>query len=457
MRMLSRLRHRRKPLPLPPPAPKRQQPRFGPNGKRIWHVALSDNFNSELVVEADRLARAPDGTLLALDNDLRLGYPTGARFVCRAGRWWAYTDRKTQLMAKIVRSGNISHESGLTVRKASIARAKPFQWAWDQRILLSYVNILMGEEGVGKGNLIAWVLARITRGELPGNLTKPRKVVVIGDEDSFDHIWGPRLHVAGADLDLVEHIVTGKNKGVFDVRTDADALRTYINKERIALVYIDQLLDNLGATDNWKDKQVRDALAPLRTVATETKVAVLGAMHPNKRKGSFRDRLAGTPQFNAVSRSSLLVAPHPTEPGRIAVVLGKGNYASEHFAFEFRIEGRELVLTGSNGKKRTIKTSCITDERITTLTRDELLDHKGSRRREDSKAGLARRLLQEMFADGQERSAGLVQKELYDKHKLSSREVTRASEELDFDKTPRGFPAEWYWRVKNEDDSGASE
>ena len=348
---------------------------------------------------------------------------------------------------KAIRSGNIKDESGLTVRKADIARAKPFEWAWDQRILLSYINILMGEEGVGKGNLIAWVLAHITRGELPGNLTKPRKVIVIGDEDSFDHIWVPRLKVAGADLGLVEYIVAGKDKGVFDVRTDADALRQYVKKHNTALVYIDQLLDNLGATDNWKDKQVRDALAPLRAVASSTRVAILGAMHPNKRGGSFRDRLAGTPAFNAISRSSLLVAPHPSEPGRIAVVLGKGNYASEHFAFEFRIEGREIAVKGN-----IIKTSRITDTRITSLTRDELLESKKSRRREDSKAGLGRRLLTEMFADGKERSAGAVQLQLHREHGLSEREVSRAATDLDFEKHPRGFPAEWYWKARAAND-----
>jgi putative DNA primase/helicase len=93
MTVLSRLRRRREQRP----PPKRQQPVYGPHGKR-WYVWLQND--RELVVEAERLAHAPDGTLIALDNDPRLGYPTGARFVCAAGRWRGYTDRKTQLMAK---------------------------------------------------------------------------------------------------------------------------------------------------------------------------------------------------------------------------------------------------------------------------------------------------------------------------------------------------------------------
>jgi hypothetical protein len=351
-------------------------------------------------------------------------------------------------MSKVSRTGNISHESGLTVRKAQIARARPFQWAWDQRILLAYLNLLIGEEGVGKGNLVAWVASQITLGKLTGNLTEPRKVVIIGDEDSFDHIWVPRLKAAGADLSLVEYIVSGSN-GVLDVSGDAEALRKYISKEKTALVYFDQLLDNLGFTDTWKDKQVRDALAPLRSVAQRTKVAMLASMHPNKRGGSFRDRISGTPAFNALARSSLFAAPHPNEPGRTVLVRGKGNYSIEPQAFEFRI--KEQQLTVGNGKnQRTVKTSYIVDIRETLLRRDDLLDDKPSRRREDSQAGQARRLLLDTFAPGQELPAAQVQSQLHKGHNLTSRVVTQAAKELGFAKRQQGFPGEWYWKRQND-------
>lgn len=341
--------------------------------------------------------------------------------------------------------GNVNDESGLTIRKANIDRARPFQWAWEQRILLSYLNLLIGEEGVGKGNLVAWIAAGITRGALPGNLRGPRKVVIIGDEDSFDHIWVPRLKVANADLDLIEHIVAGTD-GVLDVKEDADALRNYIESKRTALVYFDQLLDNLGFTDTWKDKQVRDALAPLRAVAQRTKVAILASMHPNKRGGHFRDRISGTPAFNALSRSSLLASPHPDEPGRTVLVRGKGNYSAEPAAFEFRIEEQELTL-GRGKKRRIVKTSRITDVRETDLRRDELLEDQRSHRREDSKAGIARRLLSELFVDGQERPAGAVQAELHRTHGLDSRIVTKAAQDLGFARRKEGFQGEWYWRL----------
>jgi AAA domain len=341
--------------------------------------------------------------------------------------------------------GNVHHTSGLTIRKAKLSRARPFRWVWDNRILLSHLNLLIGEEGVGKGNLVAWVAARITRGKLPGDLERPSRVIIIGDEDSFDHIWVPRLKVAGADLDLIEHVVAGSD-GTFDVRNDAVGLGRYIAAEETALVYFDQLLDNLGYTDHWKDKEVRDALAPLRQVARQTGVALLAAMHPNKRGGGFRNRISGTTAFNALSRSSLLAARHPQDPKRTVLVRGKGNYSDEPPAFEFDIEPQELLL-GKGSKRRTIKTSRIAAVQETALTRDDLLDETTSRRRDESNAGVARTLLTSMFADGEERPARDVLDALKESHQLTTRVVSQASKELGFERRQEGFPARWYWRA----------
>jgi hypothetical protein len=351
--------------------------------------------------------------------------------------------RVAKMMAKVTRSYNVKHKSGLTVRSADPNRAKPFQWAWEQRIVLSYVNLLVGQEGIGKGNLVAWILARITRGELDGQLKgKPRNVLIAGDEDSFDHVWVPRLKVVGADLDRVKQLVAGKSGEVFDVRTDAEGLSQYIKEESLAVLYIDQLLDNLGAADNWKDKDVRNALAPIRAVAAARKVAILAALHPNKRKGGgFRDQLAGTPAFNALARSSLLVARHPHDADRVAVVHGKANYAKERPGFEFRIEGQQFVVRG-----HTIDTSRITDTKTNSLTDDDVLGVP-SKGRDDSKAGIARNLLEHIFADGEWHSAGQVQLDLHKHYGLNARVVSEAATNIGLEKKKEDkFQGEWQWR-----------
>ena len=130
-----------------------------------------------------------------------------------------------------------------TIREADVKRAKAFRWLWHQRILSANLNMMMGEEGIGKGNLVAWISARVTRrGDLPGDLDGPHAARFIGDEDSWDHIWTPRLHAAGADLALCGQIVKG-TAGVFDVTREADisALTTHVLDNDVTLVFFDQL------------------------------------------------------------------------------------------------------------------------------------------------------------------------------------------------------------------------
>ena len=61
-------------------------------------------------------------------------------------------------------------------------------------------------------------------------------------------------------------VSTSRRRGgeALDVRNDADKLEDRSAPSVLALVYFDQLLDNLGVTDSFRDKEVRDALAPMR-------------------------------------------------------------------------------------------------------------------------------------------------------------------------------------------------
>lgn len=330
------------------------------------------------------------------------------------------------------------HSSGLVIRDADLSRARPFRWAWQQRVLLGYINLLIGEEGIGKGNLTAWVAARLTCGDLSGDLHgAPSKVVFVGDEDAWDHIWVPRLNAAGANLDLVHYIESGAS-GVLDVRKDANALRKYIEDEQVSLVYFDQLLDNLGYADSWKDKEIRDTLAPLKRVAQATDCAFLASMHPNKRQGSFRDRISGSPAFNALSRSSLLIAAHPDEPGRVVVVRAKGNYSAEPPAFEFRIKEQALGVG-----RHTIVTSQIVNQRETGLKPDDVLSQH-PHGRDTSLVGQARSRLSELFASGEARPAKETL-ELMQAEGFPARITQAARKQLDIDTWQKGFQGPHIW------------
>ena len=238
--------------------------------------------------------------------------------------------------------------AGLRVRGADLSRVRPIDWLWAGRLPIGYLSLLLGAEGIGKGVLTAWLIARATRGELAGSLEgTPTRVLIVGDEDSFDSVILPRLYAAGADFAQVDELCDEASE-VLDIRRDAEQLRELIRAGDYSFVYVDSLLDVLAVdTDDWRSKPVRDSLRPLRRAARDLNVCVLGALHPNKgQRSSFRDLVSGTHAFNASSRSSLLLAQHPDDEGRRVLVRGKGNLSAPPPSFEFAVEGRNLEING---------------------------------------------------------------------------------------------------------------
>ena len=126
----------------------------------------------------------------------------------------------------------------LEVRAASLDRMRPTEFLWEGWLVRGVLNLLVGEEGVGKGVMLAWLIAQITRGRLPGVYKdRPADVLWIGDEDSFAHIVMPRLFAAGADLDRVHELVDGDGEpALLDVKEQAELLDPILQRGDYALV-----------------------------------------------------------------------------------------------------------------------------------------------------------------------------------------------------------------------------
>jgi hypothetical protein len=211
-------------------------------------------------------------------------------------------------------------------------------------------SLIIGEEGVGKGTMAAWVIARATRGGLEGDLEgAPINVLVIGDEDAFEQIWVPRLYAADADLERLRTL--GDGEFVDDFASVNGELAATIAADEIGLVLLDALIDHVPASPSgsevYNPKSVREALKPLRRITAATGVAALGLMHPIKgNPANFRQLVAGSHQFNAVSRSSLLLAVDPEDEKRRVLVRGKGNHSAAPSAIEFSIKPYAFELNG---------------------------------------------------------------------------------------------------------------
>ncbi len=67
---------------------------------------------------------------------------------------------------------------------------------------LGLPSLVVGEESIGKGTVMAWIVAKATRGELDGDLAgEPVNVLIVGDEDGFESVWAPRVHERAAIWD----------------------------------------------------------------------------------------------------------------------------------------------------------------------------------------------------------------------------------------------------------------
>ena len=328
--------------------------------------------------------------------------------------------------------------------RPDLERVRPLEWAWRDRILLGAINLLTGDEGAGKGTVIASITARLSRGELEGDLHgTPATVLLLGDEDSFDLVWTPRLHAAGADFDFI-HAVKGSDGSALSLPSDAGRLRELIEETAARVVIFDSLLDNLDSgVDDWRSKQVRSAIAPLRHIAAELGCAVIASLHTNKAKGgSYRQSVSGSHAFNALSRSSLLVAAHPDGPEeRRVIARGKGNFGPRPASLEFTIEGRSLTIGG-----KPIRTSIATSFAESDLTAEDLLAVQRPER--TSKASTARDYIKRALADGNWRDAGPIIKHLeglgvVDRAIRTAREAVGAES-----RNKPGYQAGTEWRLQ---------
>lgn len=332
----------------------------------------------------------------------------------------------------------------LVVRGADLSLSRPPEWAWQDRIVLGALNLIVGQEGAGKGTLACWVFAKLTRGKLPGSLYgEPVSVAIVGDEDGFDAVWTPRLHAAGADLERVKLVERGDGS-LIEIAEDRERLSEVVGSAGARLLYLDQLTDNLGAAvDDWKAKQVRHALAPARQLARELDCAVLGSLHPNKSGATFRQLMSGSIAFNALSRSSLLLAEHPGDPERRVVTRAKGNLSAVPEAVEFAINGHTFDANG-----HTFDVPRAVNFATSALTTDDLLARPlpaGDARTD------ARTLIAEHLEDGNWHAAGPILDECEAKG-IYRRAAQRAADDVGIDKEKRGFPASAFWRLSRHRD-----
>jgi len=187
--------------------------------------------------------------------------------------------------------------------------SRSITWLWPGRIPLGMITLVAGHPGVGKSFFAAWLAAKLSRGEsLPAfdetNQMKPCSTLIISAEDDPGQIIKPRLEGNAADL---ARIISFADPLKFSLDAIGILERELEKNANIRMVVIDPLNAFLGKSmDYFRDPDVRMKLMPLKELALERMVAVLGIVHFNKKEDSeLITRIGGSMAFAGVARSVL--------------------------------------------------------------------------------------------------------------------------------------------------------
>ena len=199
--------------------------------------------------------------------------------------------------------------------RASSVRAKPVQWLIPGRVPLGGVTMLAGDPKLGKSALTCLYGAEVSRG---GYGHEPAITAFASAEDTLAHVIKPRLHAAGADLDLVGTLSIQDDDAARGLQLPADIPRldAFVAETGARLFVIDPLNAFLaGSIDSWKDHGIRAALEPLARLAERHLIAIIVVVHLNKQPGGnplYRPN--GSIGYAGAARSCLSFGRDPDDP-----------------------------------------------------------------------------------------------------------------------------------------------
>ena len=188
----------------------------------------------------------------------------------------------------------LAAEERLHVRCAANIEPEETSWLWPERFPLGKLSLIVGDPESGKSLFCAWMAATVSSGKDWPDHTSPSagKVIILQCEDDVAETVVPRIIQYGADLPKVFFVegvkTTEGGDRMVSLLKDLKKLEELIRREcDVRLVIIDPLQAYLGAGLSNKvnphaDAHIRAILTPVKVLAEEYGVAVVGVVHLNK-------------------------------------------------------------------------------------------------------------------------------------------------------------------------------
>jgi len=260
--------------------------------------------------------------------------------------------------AKSKTNGNAGRVDELVTTEATNLEMCGVDWLWPGRFARGKFGLIAGLPDMGKGQIAVFIVAAATAGiALPcGEGHMPQgNVIWFNAEDGARDTVIPRLIAAGADLNRVHFVncarVGGKNK-TFSLVTDLPLLRKAIERiGNVVLIIIDPVSAyvGVGKVDSRSATDVRGVLTPLKDMAEELHVAVIGIAHFNKKDDikSALLRVSDSIAYVAAARHVYAVLDDPEDKNSKLFIKAKNNLAKDTTALRY---GMNVATVGRDEK-----------------------------------------------------------------------------------------------------------
>jgi hypothetical protein len=242
----------------------------------------------------------------------------------------------TRLAMQLVERQDADAEScaSFGIIPVSCIAEEPTTWLWEGFFPWGELSITEGDPDVGKTTVLLSLIASVTTGTpLPFGRPDPSlaaPALYFSAEDSLSKTIRPRLEAAGADLSLVW--VQKPSSAELLLPGAVDHLRGIVRRTGARVVALDPFNAFLDASqvNVNREQEVRQALRPLRDLAEEENLVIIGQRHLNKntdRPSLYRG--GGSIGLAAVARSVVLVAKHPDDPALRVLASQKCNLCAD--------------------------------------------------------------------------------------------------------------------------------
>ena len=377
---------------------------------------------------------------------------------------------KTELLARCEAAERWQDSGTLESTRADQIVMRAIRWLWVKRFAVGKIGIIAGLPDEGKGQILCHIAARVTSGLAwpngEGVCPQGNVIILSAEEDPNDSLV-PRLKSAGADLSRI-HIInmvrdrnekTGlQQRRMFSLISDLEKLRRkIIEVGNVVVVLIDPISAYLGIgkVDSYRDTDVRAALAPLKDLAEEMKVAIITVMHFNKKIDITNAllRVSNSMAFVGLPRHAYGVI-NDAENDRKLFVRAKNNDTAQtdNQTMAFHFNTNEVGTDPETGE--TIRAPYIVwDPGYVDVTATEAMQ-AASDNKSPGERDKAKNLILALLAGGCEVPVDEI-KDAAEGHDIAWRTMRRARDVLKVvvgkeRNTPKG---RWFWKLPQQGDN----